>query len=90
MPVVGVRELKNQATRIVRAVREEGAEYVVTVDGKPVAVLRPFTPEDEVTMRRAQADEFIAELEALATKIGAAWKSPLTAAEAVEEQRRQL
>ena len=90
MPVVGVRELKNQATRIVRAVREEGAQYVVTVDGVPAAVLRPFTPEDAESLRKAELDEYFARFEALAKEIGAAWKSPLTAAEAVEEQRRQL
>jgi prevent-host-death family protein len=28
---IGVRELKNQTSRIVRAVREEMAEYVITV-----------------------------------------------------------
>lgn len=90
MPVVGVRELKNQATRIVRAVREEGVQYVVTVDGIPAALLRPFTPEDADGLRRAQMAEFIAQLNELAKEIGAAWKSPLTAAELVEEQRRQL
>lgn len=47
MPTVGVRELKNNATKIVRAVREDHAEYVVTVDGRPVAVLRPYTAADE-------------------------------------------
>ena len=45
MPSVGVRELKNNATRIVRAVREEQAEYVVTVDGRPVAVKLYSTPQ---------------------------------------------
>ncbi|HRQ41094.1 MAG TPA: type II toxin-antitoxin system prevent-host-death family antitoxin [Chloroflexota bacterium] len=38
---IGIRELKNQASKIVRAVREEAAEYIITVNGEPVAVLRP-------------------------------------------------
>jgi prevent-host-death family protein len=39
MPTVGLREFKNHATNIVRAVREEAAEYGIPVDGEPVAVL---------------------------------------------------
>lgn len=39
MPSIGVRELKNQANEIVRSVREEQAEYIVTYHGEPVAVL---------------------------------------------------
>jgi prevent-host-death family protein len=90
MPLVGVRELKNQASRIVRAVREEGAQYVVTVDGKPAAVLRPFTEEDEAALHRARADEFMVWLDEMAERVTAAWKSPLTGVEIVAEQRREL
>jgi len=32
---IGVRELKNQTSRIVRAVREGMAEYVITVLARP-------------------------------------------------------
>lgn len=41
MPTIGVRELKSQASEIVRMIREEQAEYVVTLRGEPVAVLLP-------------------------------------------------
>ena len=30
---IGVRELKNKASRIVRSVREEMTEYIITVQG---------------------------------------------------------
>jgi prevent-host-death family protein len=43
---IGIRELKNQTSRIMRAVREDGAEYVITLHGEPVAVLRTFTDDD--------------------------------------------
>ena len=49
---IGVRELKNQASRIVRAVREEMAEYVITLQGKRVAVLRPVTDQDATKKQR--------------------------------------
>jgi prevent-host-death family protein len=42
MPYVGIKELKNQATEILRGVREDGLEYVVTFHGRPVAVLLPI------------------------------------------------
>jgi len=41
MPRVGVRELKNRTSEILRAVREEGARYIVTYQGRPSAVLLP-------------------------------------------------
>ena len=45
MPYVGIKELKNQTTEILRGVREDGLEYVVTFHGRPVAVLLPISDE---------------------------------------------
>ena len=45
MPYVGIKELKNQTTEILRGVRENGLEYVVTFHGRPIAVLLPITGE---------------------------------------------
>jgi len=85
---IGVRELKNQASRIVRAVREEMAEYVITLQGKPVAVLRPFSDADAQKLRQAEIDEALAEMKTLAQQVGEAWKSPKSGVELVEEGRR--
>ena len=46
MPRLGVRELKNRTSEIVRSVREEGTEYVITYQGRPVAVILPLAEED--------------------------------------------
>lgn len=46
MPRVGIRELKNRASEILRAVREEGAEYLITRQGRPVAILLPVDQEE--------------------------------------------
>lgn len=46
MPSVGVRELKTNATRILKEVREKKAEYVITYQGKPVGVLLPVDQEE--------------------------------------------
>ena len=41
MVIVGVRELKEQASELLRLVREEGREVQVTYRGKVVALLIP-------------------------------------------------
>ena len=85
---IGVRELKNHASRIIRAVREEMAEYVVTVRGEPVAVLRPLTDEDTQRLREAEIDELLAEMKDLAQDVAGAWTSEKSGVELVAEQRR--
>lgn len=50
MPQVGIRELKNRTSEIVRAVRERGAQYIVTHQGHPVGVLLPV---DETSLEAA-------------------------------------
>jgi prevent-host-death family protein len=45
MSMIGVRELKEQTSEVIRQVREERAEYVVTYKGKPVAVILPLDTE---------------------------------------------
>jgi prevent-host-death family protein len=47
MPKIGIRELKEQATAVVRRVREEGTEYVITLRGEPVAVILPVERTNE-------------------------------------------
>lgn len=85
---IGVRELKNQASKIVRAVREEAAEYIITVNGEPVAVLRPLTETETEQQRQEEIDTFLAELKQLAQEIGDNWTSEKTGVELVSEQRR--
>jgi len=46
VPKVGVRELKNRTSEILRAVREEGVEYVITYQGRPMAVILPVDDEE--------------------------------------------
>ena len=85
---IGVRELKNQASRVIRSVREEMAEYVVTLRGEPVAVLRPLTSEDEQRLREEEVDERLKEMRVLASEVAAAWTSGKGGVQLVVEQRR--
>jgi prevent-host-death family protein len=85
---IGVRDLKNKVTRILRAVREDRVEYVVTVHGEPVALIRPCTAEDVARLRNARLEAHLADLGALAGEIGRAWTSAQSSVELLEEQRR--
>ena len=42
MATIGVRELRQQTSELLRRVKEEQAEYVITYQGRPVAVLLPL------------------------------------------------
>ena len=94
MPRVGIRELKNEASEIIRTVREDRVEYVVTHRGKPVAVILPVAEdwqESEAARAAAAAREnaaFWERMEALRAEIAAKWQSDKTAVELIEEQRR--
>ena len=89
MPItIGVRELKNHTSRVIRAVREEMSEYVVTLRGEPVAVLRPLTEEEAQRLRQVEIDTALAEMKALAQDVAAAWISEKSGVELVAEQRR--
>ena len=85
---VGVRELKNQASRIVNAVREQKTEYVITLRGEPVAVLRPFGDQDARRLKQAEVDQSLAEMKLLAQQVAEAWTSSKSGMQLVEEQRR--
>ena len=45
MPVIGVRELREHTSEVLRQVREENAEYVITHQGRPVALIMPVNPD---------------------------------------------
>ena len=47
MPIIGIREFKNRASEIVRKVRDGDGLYIITLHGKPSALIIPLD-EDEV------------------------------------------
>lgn len=85
---IGVRELKNQASRVIQTVREEMVEYVVTVRGQPAAILKPYTADDAERRRLGDIEQELGEMRQLAAEIGAAWSSTKSGVELIEEQRR--
>jgi prevent-host-death family protein len=83
MVTVGIRELKQQASELVRMVRETGKEVQVTYHGQVVALLIPVKP----TRKEDDADAWT-KLDNLAAEIGARWPKGVSAVDAVTEARR--
>ncbi len=57
MPEIGVRELKNHASQIIRQLRDRQTRYVVTFRGKPVAVLLSETDYQALIAKRIEPYE---------------------------------
>jgi prevent-host-death family protein len=98
MPVtqIGVRELKNQATEIIREVREQHAEYIVTYRDRPVARLAPLAPEGpdaqpakRASPQRVELEALWAEWDALAQEIDEHWQGDKSVLETLLEMRRE-
>ena len=95
MVYVGIRELKNEVSEVIRAVREQQTKYVVTFRGRPVAVILPVDPGadspdlERIVIAEARDDEaYWAEMDALRAEIDAKWQSDKSGVELVAEQRR--
>jgi prevent-host-death family protein len=81
MTKVGIRELKNHTSEIVREVREERAEYVITYRGIPVARIVPIVAVEEDVLA-------LQELDRLSQEISSQWRSDKSAVELLTEMRR--
>ncbi len=81
MPEVGVRELKNRTSEIVRAVREARVEYIITYRGRPAARIVPIADEDD-------GERAWQELDRLSREVSARWQSDKSAVEILAEMRR--
>ena len=81
---VGIRELKQRASELVRTVREDSQVIWITYHGKVVAKLSPA----EAQSTSLETEEGWATLEQLSEEIGRAWGSGVTALEALSESRR--
>jgi prevent-host-death family protein len=83
MITVGIRELKAQASDLVRQVRESGSPVLITYHGKAAAMLvaveAPANPLEEA--------HAWASLDELAAQIGQRWPEGLSAAQAVAQDR---
>lgn len=75
--MVGVRDLKTHAARIVRQVRDARASYILTHRGRAVGVILPMEPPDAT----ADASEYV--------DPEAAWNTFVTAGRRLERRFRR-
>ena len=87
MVTVGVRELKQQLSRLLRLVRDEGEMVEITYRGEPVARLVPVNPPAPAP---EEMEAILADLEQLAAEISAEWPEGVSALDAVNDVRRDL
>ncbi|HEY2930977.1 MAG TPA: hypothetical protein VGK99_04460 [Acidobacteriota bacterium] len=85
MKTIGVRQLKNETSRVIRKLREAGKPIGITYRGEVVAQLTPVRPA-HVVLRREKA--VWANLDQLAAEIGRHWPRKINAAKAVRQGRR--
>ena len=81
---IGIRELKAQASELVRAVKEERARYVITRRGKPAALIIPI---DAAPPERS-GDQAWDRLAQIGDDLSKDWKSNKNAVEILSEIRR--
>ena len=87
MREIGIRQLKERASEVIRQVREGNEAITVTYRGRPVARIVPVS---EIDRSRAATSAVWAEMDELAEEVAGRWPSGLSAAEAVEQERREL
>lgn len=92
MSLIGVRELRQQTSEVIRRVREESAEYVITYQGRPVAILLPLDTgqaEEEMVQasKRAVLDNW-ERYELLAEELRRAGPADLSTQDLIDAIRR--
>ncbi|MFQ5419299.1 MAG: type II toxin-antitoxin system Phd/YefM family antitoxin [Anaerolineae bacterium] len=87
MVTVGVRELKQQTSKILRRVREDGETIGITYRGETIARLVPVNPPAPSTEDIAAV---WADLDQLTAEISAKWPEGVSAVDAIREVRREL
>jgi prevent-host-death family protein len=92
MSLIGVRELREQTSEVIRRVRQDRAEYVVTYQGRPVAIILPLDArraERELVQasKKAVLDNW-ERYERLAEELRHAWPADLSSQDVVDSIRR--
>lgn len=92
MSLIGVRELRERTSEVIRRVREDHAEYVVTYQGRPVAVILPLdTERAEQEMVQAGRKAVLSsgeQYDQIAQEIRDAWPADASTQDLIDAIRR--
>lgn len=86
MEAIGIRELKDKASDILRRVRDEGASFDVIDEGRVVAHLVPAAKPVTTTDQAA----FWEEWDRVSEEISKHWPKGVSAVQAIREDRGDL
>lgn len=87
MDTVGIRELKQETSKILRRVREKGEIIEITYHGEVIARLVPVAPPE---LAGKDIAAVWANLDQLTAEISAKWPEGISAVDAIREVRREL
>jgi len=87
MHEVGVRELKQNLSTILKRVRTKKEAVEITYRGRTVARIVPAADQRKLSEDDAAV---LAEMDKLAKEISAQWPKGVPAVDAIREQRREL
>jgi prevent-host-death family protein len=87
MKTLGVRELKERISEVLRMIQEEGEIVEVTNRGEVIAHLVPARRAQQHT---EHTGEVWTDIDRLAAEIGTHWKAGVSAVDAVRDARREL
>ncbi len=92
MTMIGVRELRQHTSDLLRKLREEKAEYIITYQGRPVALLLPLDQEavEETLLqlgKRGARQGWEAYTQA-AERVRAAWAADVDTQSLLDDLRR--
>ena len=90
MESVGIRELKERTSAIIRRVRETQEEVAITNRGRVVARIVPAVNAQAEELLRQRDAEIWRDLRRRGKEISAKWPKGVSAVEAIGEQRRDL
>lgn len=84
MRTMGVRELRDSFSEVLRAVEEAGEIVEVTNHGRVVARLVPVQGPQ---LAQSEIAEIIADIDSLAAQLGARWPTGVTVQDALDDVR---
>jgi prevent-host-death family protein len=84
MRQLGIRELKNSISEVIREIRESGEPVEVTYHGQVVVRLVPVQPP---RLAQSDIDEIIADMDRVAAELGSRWPNDVTVQDALDEVR---
>lgn len=87
MDSIGIRELKQQTSKILRRVREDGEIIEITYHGEPIAQLIPIKPSEP---SEAEINAILTDLRQLSAEISSQWPKGVSAEDAINDIRRDL